>query len=181
MLPETARFRWLLVPAADSPARCEAAPCCRSAATAPPAIYLGPLPAINHSYSATSFALPMTRGVRSWMDSGCKSRIRCVPVLPRRNTQQKRKTLPQGGVFFSLSVVSFFPLHDPPRPISANVKNVPVVELKLPRLSLEIVAHPDDPRPDIEITGDVKESPEVLGLVAECTEYGLHSQPGRGG
>ncbi len=76
-------------------------------------IYLGPLPAINLSYSATSFALPMTRGVRSWMDSGCKSRIRCVPVLPRRNTQQKRKTLPQGGVFFSLSVVSFFYLNLP--------------------------------------------------------------------
>ena len=81
----------------------------------------------------------------------------------------------------SLSVVSIFPLHTPPRPISANVKNVPIVELKLPRLSLEIVAHPDDPRPDIEITGDVKESPELPGLVAECTEYGLRSQPGQGG
>ena len=60
------------------------------------------------------------------------------------------------------------------------MKNVPVVELKLPRLALEIVADPDDPRPDIEITGDVKESPEGLGFVAECTEYGLHSQPRQG-
>ena len=81
----------------------------------------------------------------------------------------------------SLSVVSIFPLHNPPRPISANVKNVPIVELKLPRLSLEIVAHPDDPRPDIEITGDAKESPELLGLAIECLEYGSHSQLGQGG